>query len=186
MVEMNSFGGLSTPHRTKSCVSLSMACVSFSLLFNFYLLLSLHPALKPSGISLVRSLRGKGSYAFDSGEAGGVHRRLAVVVPTHAGDLEDTIKALEDWPTDCASDTLEHVDLVIYKAEPKDEASEDETLERFRGSAGQCFARTRMVYGELTKKVRVVSSFTTVGSRTFVLHCCCSFWHFGPRHKMKE
>ena len=161
MVEVNSFGGLSAPHRTKNCVSLSMACVCFSLLFNFYLLLSLHPALKPSGISLVRSLRGKEGFVFDSGNAGGVHRRLAVVVPTHAGDLEETLKAVESWPTECASDTLEHVDLVIYKAEQKDEASENETLARFRQVAGLCFARTRMVYGELTEEVRSVSSFTT-------------------------
>lgn len=159
MVEKNAFGGLSAPHKkTKTCFSLSMACVCSSLLFNFYLLLSLHPALKPSRTSLVRSLRGKEGYGTSSSEeegGGGLSRRLAVVVPTHAGDLGETLKSLDDWPTKCTADTLAHVDLVIYKAEPKDEMSENVTLPRFRDTAGKCFARTRMVYGELTKEVRI-------------------------------
>lgn len=154
MVEIHSCGGLNAPHKSKKCVSLSLASVCFSLLFNFYLLLSLHPALKTSPTSLVRSLRGKVGYGSGSGGAVGVRRRLAVVVPTHAGDLDETLKSLEVWPRECTSDTLEHVDLVIYKAEPKDEVSEDEILTQFRETAGTCFARTRMVYGELTKEVR--------------------------------
>lgn len=51
-------------------------------------------------------------------------KKLAVIVPTHAGDLAETIKSLEEWPTTCSSDTLHHVDLVIYKAEDFDEATE--------------------------------------------------------------
>lgn len=151
MVEINTFGGLSAPpKKTRTCVSLSMGCVCFSLLFNFYLLLTLHPSLKPSRNSLVRSLRGKEGYV----ETRANQRRLAVVVPTYAADLAETLKSLEKWPTECTSDTKDHVDLVIYKAEPKDEESESETLEQIRKMAGTCFASTRMVYGDLTKEVR--------------------------------
>lgn len=158
MVEKNAFGGLSAPHKkTKTCFSLSMACVCSSLVFNFYLLLSLHPALKPSR-TLVRSLRGKDGHGTSSAEdgVGAPMKRLAVVVPMHSGDLSETLKALDHWPTECTADTVAHVDLLIYKAEPKDEDSEKVTLPLVRDKAGKCFASTRMVYAELTKEVRVI------------------------------
>lgn len=81
--------------------------------------------------------------------------RLAVVVPTHAGDLPETLKSLEKWPsTECSLETLHYVDLVIYKAEGPDDATEKEALPLFRETAGRCFANTKIVYGDLSKEVR--------------------------------
>lgn len=85
----------------------------------------------------------------------GPNMRLAVVVPTHAGDLPETLKSLEDWPqTKCSLETLQYMDLVIYKAEGPDDATEKEALPRFRETAGTCFANTKIVYGDLSKEVR--------------------------------
>lgn len=116
------------------------------LLFNVYLLVSLRATRDPSSSLLGGALKNTKTWK-------GSNMRLAVVVPTHAGDLPETLKSLENWPTTCSSETLRYVDLIIYKAEAPDDAMEKEALPLFRETAGTCFANTKIVYGDLSKEV---------------------------------
>lgn len=107
--------------------------------------------------------------------------RLAVVVPTHAGDLPETLKSLERWPTKCSSETKQYVDLVIYKAEGPDDATEKEALPRFRETAGSCFANTKIVYGDLSKEVGLcvcVSAYTAFEKYTLSMYVPCESLDF--------
>lgn len=99
-----------------SCNSCRFLCVIFwaaiaLLVINVYLLLSLGLGWEAKKHALSTSQQ---------------DRKLAVIVPTHAGDLAETIESLKKWPTACSPDTLHHVDLVIYKAEGFDETTEKE------------------------------------------------------------
>lgn len=80
-------------------------------------------------------------------------KRLAVIVPAHAGDLPRAIKSLEHWPKLCSSVTLEHADLVLYYAEGPDESTAD-VVPSLHESGGRCFANTRVVYANLDEEVR--------------------------------
>lgn len=80
-------------------------------------------------------------------------KRLAVVVPAHAGDLSRAIKSLEHWPKLCSSETLEHADLVLYYAEGPNETTAN-VIPTLQESGGRCFANTRVVYANLDEEVR--------------------------------
>lgn len=81
-------------------------------------------------------------------------RKLAVVVPAHHGDLDKALASLALWPRTCSPVTLANMDLVIYYAEVPDEKS-DKILPTLTRTGGQCFARTSVVFGNLTEEVRV-------------------------------
>lgn len=78
--------------------------------------------------------------------------RLAVVVPTHSGDLQKAIESLGRWPTKCHSLTLEHADLILYYAGGSSRRVAS-ALPRLAQTGGKCFAETRLVLAKLTKKV---------------------------------
>lgn len=79
-------------------------------------------------------------------------RRLAVVVPSHAGDLGKALSSLATWPTRCHESTLVNTDLVLYYAggEEDDVAAVLPSLAR---TGGKCFANTRLVLANLTEEV---------------------------------
>lgn len=80
--------------------------------------------------------------------------RLAVVVPTHSGDLDRALASLSRWPTVCSPVTLESVELVLYYAKgPADEHWSDNVLPELAQTAGTCFARTSAVFGNLSEEV---------------------------------
>lgn len=80
-------------------------------------------------------------------------KRLAVIVPAHAGDLSRAIKSLEHWPKLCSSVTLEHADLVLYYAEGPDESTAN-AIPTLQETGGRCFANTRVIYAKLNEEVR--------------------------------
>lgn len=80
--------------------------------------------------------------------------RLAVVVPTHAGDLPRAVSALDQWPKECSPITQENVDLVLYYAEGEEDEAPVAALEVIASSAGRCFANTKLVYANLNAEVR--------------------------------
>lgn len=85
----------------------------------------------------------------------GYHRRMAVVVPTHAGDFNEALDSLQKWPTVCSPITKASVDLVLYKAEAEDGGKSAEiALPILEATAGKCFANTKIVFGALSKEVR--------------------------------
>lgn len=169
-VETNASGGLNSPGNAMTLRFLCVALVGASLLLNVSLLVSLGPSHIPSVARhpspqpdhLINADMERGPHSLQQGDRiiftdteRGLQRRLAVVVPTHDGDLDETVKSLEHWPTSCPEDgSLSNVELVIYKAEAKDDPTEKNILPRLRETAGRCFAYTRMVYASLTKEVR--------------------------------
>lgn len=80
-------------------------------------------------------------------------RRLAVVVPAHAGDLSRVVESLERWPRTCSPITKQHADLVLYYAEGTDEKL-DAVVPILTETAGSCFANTKIVYAHLAEEVR--------------------------------
>lgn len=79
-------------------------------------------------------------------------RRLAVVVPLHLGDIGNVVDSLRVWPTTCSPLTMVNVDLVLYYAQHEDKQAR-KVLPEIAGTGGRCFARTVMVYGNLTDEV---------------------------------
>lgn len=78
-------------------------------------------------------------------------KKLAVVVPIHAGDSTRAINSLSVWPTACAHSTLRNVDLVIYYAGDLDDEESD--IFRIPDEASRCFRATKMVSARLTEEV---------------------------------
>ncbi|CAM9127727.1 unnamed protein product, partial [Ectocarpus sp. 8 AP-2014] len=78
-------------------------------------------------------------------------RRLAVVVPAHAGDLGKALSSLATWPTTCHSSTLVNADLILYYAggEEDDVAA---VLPALAQTGGRCFANTRLVLANLSQE----------------------------------
>lgn len=79
--------------------------------------------------------------------------KLAVVVPSHNGDLQKALDSLARWPVTCHASTLQHADLVLYYAGGEEDgvAASIPDLEQ---TGGRCFASTRLVLADLTKEVR--------------------------------
>lgn len=93
-------------------------------------------------------------------------KKLAVIVPAYAGDLSRVIASLARWPTKCSTVTLENADLVLYYAEGPSETTVD-AQSTLAGSAGRCFAETRVVYANLGEEV---SEFPK-SSATYCIWC---------------
>lgn len=115
-------------------------------------------------------------------------QRLAVVVPAHGGDLRHVLTSVSRWPTLCSQVTLRHVELVLYysgAADDPDWSGAGDVLSELEQTGGRCFARTNVLFGNLTEKVRQREEitflnktdtyyvFNKVGHRT-------SFWASGP------
>ena len=82
-------------------------------------------------------------------------QHLAVIVPVYRGDLSRAVSSLERWPSTCSSLTERSADLVLYYAEGEEDASAvTAAVETIRGTAGRCFAETRLVYAHLSEEVR--------------------------------
>lgn len=82
-------------------------------------------------------------------------RRLAVVVPAHAGDLAKALASLARWPKVCSDTTLQHVELVLYYAGSSDDDGWSESvLPELEQTGGRCFAGTMAIFGNLTDEVR--------------------------------
>lgn len=84
--------------------------------------------------------------------------KLAVVVPAHEGDLRKALASLSRWPSACSLVTLGHVDLILYYAQAPDERSE-RILPGLTHTGGRCFARTKVVYGNLTVEVSELDKY---------------------------
>lgn len=80
--------------------------------------------------------------------------RRAVIVAADRLDLTRAISAVGQWSTSCQSAGLHDVDLVVILAEWHGSASVSKVAEdKIAGTAGRCFAETRVVYGHLVEKV---------------------------------
>ncbi|CAM9650691.1 unnamed protein product, partial [Ectocarpus sp. 12 AP-2014] len=77
---------------------------------------------------------------------------LAVVVPIYDGDEEAAMDALSKWPTSCYFNTLNGVDLVIYKAEALADADH---LPQVPRRTSRCFRRTKIIGANLPPKDNV-------------------------------
>lgn len=80
-------------------------------------------------------------------------KKLAVVVPAHAGDLDKALTSLKNWPSKCHPNTLTNADLVLYYAG----GAEDNVaavLPSLAETGGRCFANTRLVLANLSEEVR--------------------------------
>lgn len=80
------------------------------------------------------------------------HGRMVVIVPVHDGDLGQAFASLARWPSACSPVTLTGMDLVLYKAEEDDDSSA-EILAAIEDTAGRCFAKIKVVYGNLLPEV---------------------------------
>lgn len=81
---------------------------------------------------------------------------LAVVVPTHAGDLEDAVVALSKWPNICSAITRHRMQLVLYYSGGKeDKAWSEGIIDAVEQTGGRCFQRTRVVFAQLDDEVTV-------------------------------
>ena len=141
-------------------------------------------------------------HAFDPVTADSSYQ-LAVVVPTHRGELPRLVSSLQRWPSSCSPVTKRSVDLVLYYAEgDEDSEAVKEVVEVITATAGLCFATTRVVYAYLGDEVRpytlyygfVLSLSGTLGMFrvgqahslvlepgityyvTFCLYCACPYY----------
>lgn len=79
-------------------------------------------------------------------------RRLAVVVPSHAGDFDTALASLATWPTRCHESTLLNTDLILYYAGgAEDDAAA--ALPALAKTGGKCFATTRLILASLREEV---------------------------------
>ena len=93
------------------------------------------------------------------GGGGGVSRaeesgkRLAVIVPSHRGDLGKALGSLARWPSTCHPSTRRKTDLVLYYA-GGEEDNVSLVLPALKETGGRCFAETRLVLANLRDEVR--------------------------------
>lgn len=79
---------------------------------------------------------------------------LAVVVPTHAGDLKEAVVALSGWVNYCSAITLSRMHLVVYYAgNAGDGVWSEEVLPTVTQTAGRCFEHTRVIFADLDQEV---------------------------------
>lgn len=106
-------------------------------------------------LSLLPSTMGEGLLGMKQAAAAADDRRLAVVVPAHSGDLRRALASLARWPKACSRVTLQHVELVLYYAGTEDDSGwSDNVMPELEQTGGRCFARTSVVFGNLTDEVR--------------------------------
>ncbi|CAM9352251.1 unnamed protein product, partial [Ectocarpus sp. 13 AM-2016] len=77
---------------------------------------------------------------------------LAVVVPIYDGDEDPAMAALSKWPKTCYYNTLNGVDLVIYKAEG---LADEDHLPQVPRRSSQCFRQTKIIRANLTQEDNV-------------------------------
>lgn len=83
-------------------------------------------------------------------------RKMAIVVPMYAGDLEEAVVALSAWPNTCSTQSLQYMELVVYFAGGENEEKwSDDVLLAVEETGGRCFLRTRAVFAHLEEKVRL-------------------------------
>lgn len=115
-----------------------LACFTAMLLVNLHT--PKHKGLRSAGE------RGSGQHVWTSDS-----RKLAVVVPTHDGDVSRAFVSMKRWPTTCSSVTLNHVDLILYHATDTDKAALRAQIPK---EATSCFRNTRVVSANLSPEVR--------------------------------
>ena len=93
---------------------------------------------------------GGGSGVSRAEESG---KRLAVIVPSHKGDLGKALSSLARWPTTCHPSTLRKTDLVLYYAGGEGDGV-SAVLPALAETGGRCFAETRLVLANLKDEVR--------------------------------
>eukprot|EP00903_Cladosiphon_okamuranus_P015305 g14139.t1 len=91
-------------------------------------------------------------------------RRLAVVVPTHATDLEEAVAALSSWRNICSAITLHRMQLVLYYSGSMEDGLWSEGIVRDLEQTGGrcCFEQTKVVFADLDEKDNVYSKARTV------------------------
>lgn len=79
---------------------------------------------------------------------------LAVVVPTHAGDIQEAVVALSRWPTVCSVITRHRMQLVVYySGNVGDGAWSEDVIPTIAQTGGGCFERTRVIFADLDEEV---------------------------------
>lgn len=79
-------------------------------------------------------------------------KRLAVVVPAYAGDLDKALASLAKWPQTCHRLTQQNSDLLLYYA-GGDDGHVNSVGPSLAETGGRCFANTRIILANLTKEV---------------------------------
>lgn len=90
-------------------------------------------------------------------EIGDDTKRLGVVVPVLSADLDKALNSIAYWPMVCSPLTLRRMDLILYYAGgAKGDKVSELSMSGLTETGGRCFARTRLVMGNLTYEVRCV------------------------------
>ncbi|CAM9556287.1 unnamed protein product [Choristocarpus tenellus] len=79
---------------------------------------------------------------------------MAVVVPTHEGDLDLALRSILQWPSRCHNLNLRYMDLIVYYAGREDIASA-RALDELNQSDVSCFKATKLIYARLTEEEKV-------------------------------
>lgn len=124
-------------------ITLSICGYLLSICFSALLLTDIR---LPGGRSRSLGERGSGQHEWKTDT-----RKLAVIVPTHDGDVDRAFLNMKNWPSTCSSITLSHVDLILYHA-----TTADATMLRdgIPEEATACFRDTKVVCANLTPEVR--------------------------------
>lgn len=135
--------------------------------------------------SLWRHSSAADSVALFSADLFETTKLLAVVVPTHAGDIEEAVVALSKWPDVCSAITLHRMQLVVYYAGNEgDGVWSDDVIPAVARTGGRCFERTRVVFANLDKEVRASSGWSakSIWSRFSLSYATLSRWdsRYGP------
>lgn len=85
----------------------------------------------------------------------GIGRKMAVIVPIHDGDKFRAMDAISRWPHKCQRNIVEHMDLIIYKAEPPQPGPDGDAflLSKVPHEASACFRSTKIVSANLLPEV---------------------------------
>lgn len=96
---------------------------------------------------------------------GSIGRKMAVVVPVHDGDKLRAMDAISRWPHDRHRNTLENMDLVIYKAEPPQGGPDGDAdlLSKVPHEASTCFRSIKIVSANLLPEVSPAMLASTRG-----------------------
>lgn len=89
-------------------------------------------------------------------------RKLAVVVPTHDGDVSRAFVSMGKWPHECSAVTLSHVDLILYHATVADK---EKLRAGLPNHVTACFRNTKVVIADLSPEVRHGQSLGAVDGR---------------------
>lgn len=86
-------------------------------------------------------------------------RKLAVLVPTHDGDIDLAFLSMKRWPGACSYTTLTQVDLILYHATAVDTAG---LRQRLPDEASSCFRNARVVSAKLSPEVSYFRACATM------------------------